>query len=145
MEGCEGSGYTGIAVMTSDVARQSIFALFVASLCWTLKHRRAQHCRRVESRADDCEAMLLAESSVRDFRMCLIDRIFTNSSDVFVQGQCTVQSDTENFYVGGDGTMKPCSVIDTGPRVKSAWSLPSAKDDGIGLVVVNCKAIKTEH
>ena len=62
---------------------------------------------------------------------------------MFVERQCTVESDIDNFDIGGDGN-RAASDFDTGQRRKSAWSLPSAEDDGIGLVKVKGKAIKTE-
>ena len=62
---------------------------------------------------------------------------------MFVETQCTVKSDTENFDIGGDGN-HAASDIDTGKRKKIVRSLPSAEDDGIGLVRVKDKAIETE-
>ena len=62
---------------------------------------------------------------------------------MFVERQCTVESDAENFDIGGDEN-RAASDIDTGQKRKSAWSLPSVEDDGIGLVRVKGKAIKKE-
>ena len=62
---------------------------------------------------------------------------------MFCHRQSTVKSDIENFNIRCDWN-RAASDIDTGKRRKSARSLPSAEDDGIGLVSFKGKAIETE-
>ena len=59
---------------------------------------------------------------------------------MFVQTQCTFESDTENCDVEGYGNHAASDKA-----IKTDYSLPCAKDDDIKLVMVKGKVIKTDY